>query len=142
LRIRSKDDADWRLACSGDLEGGAMTAEAAPHTEPIRLGKLMLDAAARRVLVGKAEVRLKAREFELLNTLASQPNRVFTKEELLRDVWGYRSLGRTRTLDSHASRLRVTLREAGADGFVVNCHGVGYKLWEAVELASAEARAA
>jgi DNA-binding response OmpR family regulator len=54
--------------------------------------------------------------------------RVFTKEELLRQVWGYRSLGRTRTLDSHASRLRRKL-QAVADGpFVINEWGVGYRL--------------
>jgi DNA-binding response OmpR family regulator len=52
---------------------------------------------------------------------------VLTKEELLRDVWGFRSLGTTRTLDSHACRLRQKL---GADGdrFVVNVWGVGYRL--------------
>jgi DNA-binding response OmpR family regulator len=54
--------------------------------------------------------------------------RVFTKEELLRDVWGFRSLGRTRTLDSHASRLRRKLAAAGLAGCVVNVWGVGYRL--------------
>jgi len=53
---------------------------------------------------------------------------VFTKEELLRDVWGFRSLGRTRTLDSHASRLRRKLVQAGADPCVLNVWGVGYRL--------------
>jgi DNA-binding response OmpR family regulator len=51
----------------------------------------------------------------------------FTKEELLREVWGFRSLGRTRTLDSHASRLRRKLSAAGGD-FVRNVWGVGYSL--------------
>jgi DNA-binding response OmpR family regulator len=51
---------------------------------------------------------------------------VFTKEELLRDVWDFRSLGRTRTLDSHASRLRRKLDPEHAR-FVVNCWGVGYR---------------
>jgi DNA-binding response OmpR family regulator len=55
---------------------------------------------------------------------------VFTKEQLLREVWGYRSLGRTRTLDSHASRLRRKLRLAGAGPCVVNVWGVGYRLRE------------
>jgi DNA-binding response OmpR family regulator len=45
-------------------------------------------------------------------------------------VWGFRSLGRTRTLDSHASRLRRKLAAAGADGYVVNVWGVGYRLIE------------
>jgi DNA-binding response OmpR family regulator len=52
---------------------------------------------------------------------------VFTKEELLREVWGFRSQGRTRTLDSHASRLRRKLSAAGGD-FVRNVWGVGYSL--------------
>jgi DNA-binding response OmpR family regulator len=54
---------------------------------------------------------------------------VLTKEELLRDVWGYRSLGRTRTLDSHASRLRRKL-DPEHSRFVHNCWGVGYRLIE------------
>jgi len=58
----------------------------------------------------------------------TDPTRVFTKEQLLRDVWGFRSLGRTRTLDSHASRLRRKLNAAGAAAVVVNVWGVGYRL--------------
>src|SRR5204863_357583 len=58
------------------------------------------------------------------DVLAAEPERVFTKEQLLREVWGYLSLGRTRTLDSHASRLRRKLRQAGAGPCVVNIWGV------------------
>ena len=60
--------------------------------------------------------------------LASAPHRVFTKEELLREVWGFRSLGRTRTVDSHASRVRRKLARPGAGPFVINEWGVGYRL--------------
>jgi DNA-binding response OmpR family regulator len=80
------------------------------------------------VTVHGLPVALAAKEFELLVKLAAEPVRVFTKEELLRDVWGFRSLGRTRTLDSHASRLRRKLAGAGADGCVLNVWGVGYRL--------------
>jgi DNA-binding response OmpR family regulator len=59
--------------------------------------------------------------------LASEPRRVFTKDELLRDVWGFRSKGKTRTLDSHASRLRRKL-DPQATRYVCNCWGVGYRL--------------
>ncbi|MGH3371485.1 MAG: response regulator transcription factor, partial [Nocardioidaceae bacterium] len=76
---------------------------------PTRIGELVIDPATREVRVGDRPVDLAAKEFALLRALASDPRRVFTKEELLRDVWGYRSLGRTRTLDSHASRLRRKL---------------------------------
>ncbi len=53
---------------------------------------------------------------------------MFTREELLRGVWGYRTLGSTRTLDSHACRLRQKLRSAGGGGYIVNVWGVGYRL--------------
>jgi DNA-binding response OmpR family regulator len=69
-------------------------------------------------------VLLPSKEYELLLKLASDPQRVFTKDELLRDVWGFRSSGRTRTLDSHASRLRRRLGGA----YVRNVWGVGYCL--------------
>ena len=58
----------------------------------------------------------------------TDPTRVFTKEHLLREVWDFRSLGRTRTLDSHASRLRRKLGAASPESFVLNVWGVGYKL--------------
>ena len=63
-----------------------------------------------------------------LAKLASQPHRVWTKEELLRDVWGFRTLGRTRTLESHASRVRKKLCVGLDDRFIVNVWGVGYRL--------------
>ena len=94
---------------------------------PIRVGELVVDAATRRVRVGERDVKLANKEFALLRALASEPRRVFTKDELLRDVWGFRSQGRTRTLDSHASRLRRKLDPEGSR-FVVNCWGVGYRL--------------
>ena len=72
--------------------------------------------------------QLSAKEFDLLVALAEDPERVFKKEELLRDVWGFRSLGRTRTLDSHASRLRRKLNLNGEAAYVVNVWGVGYRL--------------
>ena len=72
-------------------------------------GDLVIDRPTRRVHVRDTSVILSAKEFELVAKLASEPNRVFTKEDLLREVWGYRALGRTRTLESHASRVRKKL---------------------------------
>ena len=73
-----------------------------------------VDPSRREVQVARQAGDLANKEFELLRALAAEPTRVFTKEELLRDVWGFRSMGRTRTLDSHASRLRRKLDpEAG-----------------------------
>jgi DNA-binding response OmpR family regulator len=94
---------------------------------PIRIGDLAIDPSRREVTVDGAEITLANKEYELLLTLASDPRRVFTKSELLRDIWGYRTMGRTRTLDSHASRLRRKLDPEGAR-FIANCWGVGYRL--------------
>jgi DNA-binding response OmpR family regulator len=98
--------------------------------EVLDAGELTIDRRTRRVTVRETRVPLSAKEFELVAWLAAEPYRVFTKEELLREVWGFRALGRTRTLESHASRLRKKLRVAGGDHFVVNVWGVGYRLLE------------
>lgn len=93
----------------------------------LRVGRLEIDPPAREVRLAGERVRLSQKEYALLRALAAQPTRVFTKEELLRQVWGFRSLGSTRTLDSHACRLRHKLGRHG-DRFVVNVWGVGYRL--------------
>jgi DNA-binding response OmpR family regulator len=98
----------------------------------IRIGRLQLDAAGRDARVGETRLGLSRIEFQLLMRLASEPTRVFSKSELLRDVWGYRSDARTRTLDSHACRLRHKLAVAGAQHHVVNVWGVGYRLLDPV----------
>jgi DNA-binding response OmpR family regulator len=97
---------------------------APPESERLTAGEIEIDRPTRRVTVGGERVILPTKEYELLVKLASDPRRVFTKEELLREVWGFRSHGRTRTLDSHASRLR---RRLGGD-YVRNVWGVGYCL--------------
>ena len=103
---------------------------APPAVEIVEVGDLTIDRLARVVAVRGETVRLAGKEFELLSALAAEPHRVFTKDELLRDVWGYRSFTRTRTLDSHVSRLRQKLERVPDDRFVVNVWGVGYKLVE------------
>jgi DNA-binding response OmpR family regulator len=96
----------------------------------LRVGPLELDPLTRSVWVEGEGLQLANKEFALLFALASEPTRVFTREELLTGVWGYRALGTTRTLDTHASRLRQKLRARGL-GFVVNVWGVGYRLLDA-----------
>jgi len=96
--------------------------------EHLQAGPISIERPTRRVTVRGARVDLAAREYELLLKLADEPQRVFTKEELLREVWGFRSLGRTRTLDSHASRLRRKLQAFDPGPFVVNVWRVGYRL--------------
>ncbi len=99
-----------------------------PRDEVLDLGELLVDRGARRVLVCGGEVVLSAKEYALLVKLARDPDRVFTRELLLREVWGYRTFVPTRTLESHASRVRCKLAAAGLTGWVVNIWGVGYKL--------------
>jgi DNA-binding response OmpR family regulator len=96
----------------------------------LSVGEIEIDRLSRTVRVSGEPVTLSAKEYELLVALAAEPERVFHKEELLRDVWGFRSLGRTRTLDSHASRLRRKLNAFGQTAYVVNVWGVGYRLVE------------
>jgi DNA-binding response OmpR family regulator len=95
--------------------------------EVVEAGAIRVDRATRRVTANGEDVTLSGKEYELLLALAADPSRVFTKEQLLRDVWGFRSIGRTRTLDSHASRVRRKLAAAGVEA-VVNVWGVGYRL--------------
>ena len=98
-----------------------------PRGGRLRVGELEVDPLSRDVRLRGRRIELSQKEFALLRTLASDPTRVYTKEELLRTVWGYRSMGSTRTLDSHACRLRQKLARDG-DRYVLNVWGVGYRL--------------
>jgi DNA-binding response OmpR family regulator len=99
------------------------------HDQPQRVGEIVIDPARHKVTVGDRDVHLAKKEFILLRALASDPTRVFSKDELLRDVWGLKaSAGKTRTLDSHASRLRRKLDPEDGKKYVVNCWGIGYQL--------------
>ena len=97
----------------------------------LRVGPLVLDPITRRVRLDGKPVHLSAKEFALLQALAADPTAVIPKEDLLRDVWGYVSMGNTRTLDAHACRLRKKLAESPRP-FVLNLRGVGYRLTEAL----------
>ena len=97
--------------------------------EVIEAPPVRIDVRTRVACVEGRRLQLSQKEYELLLALAREPDRVFTKAELLRDIWGYRVTARTRTLDSHASRLRRKLRESGASiELVDNVWGVGYRL--------------
>jgi DNA-binding response OmpR family regulator len=98
-----------------------------PGAGRIRVGPLEVDPMSRQVWLDGEVVSLSNKEFALLRVLASEPTRVFTREELLRGVWGFKTIGATRTLDSHAARLRRKLGRRDAR-FVVNVWGVGYRL--------------
>jgi DNA-binding response OmpR family regulator len=89
------------------------------------VGELVVNTLSKQVTVGGVAVHLSVKEFQLLSTLASQPERVFSKHEL---VWGFKSPGRTRTLDSHASRLRQKLAAGSDRSWIVNTWGHGYRV--------------
>jgi DNA-binding response OmpR family regulator len=93
----------------------------------MRVGGLEVDPAARTAHLHGRRLSLSQKEFALLRTLAVDPTRVYQKEELLRSIWGFRHLGSTRTLDSHACRLRQKL-STPEERWVVNVWGVGYRL--------------
>jgi len=107
----------------------ALLRRAGPRAgDVLEAGEIKIDRPTRCVWVAGQRLHLAAKEFELLTRLAEEPRKVFTKDELLREIWGFMSKGRTRTLDSHASRLRNKLRPLTATPYVINEWGVGYRL--------------
>jgi DNA-binding response OmpR family regulator len=130
VHIRRAGEVQWRIACSGDMETGVL--RSAPSGEEVRFGKLRVLRGPRRVFVEKDEVDVSTKEFELLLFLLADPYRVFTKEVLMKAIWGYYGGHRTRSLDSHASRLRRKLTLAGAPGLIVNQWGIGYRLADGI----------
>ncbi len=95
----------------------------------VRVGELTIEPATRLVELAGRRVELSVKEFALLQALAIDPTHVYSKPDLLRDVWGYASIGATRTVDAHACRLRKKL-SCGVRRYVLNVRGVGYRLTE------------
>jgi two-component system, OmpR family, response regulator MtrA len=91
----------------------------------LTLGPLALDPMQHRVSAGGADVALTATEFELLAFLMRRPRRVFSREQLLSEVWGYSSAAGTRTVDVHIAQLRSKL---GAASPIRTVRGVGYSV--------------
>jgi DNA-binding response OmpR family regulator len=100
-----------------------------PPPERIELGPLLLDAARHEARRDGRAVRLTAREFELLWFLASNPNRVFSRDQLMARVWGYSSALDTGTVTVHVRRLREKLEDdASRPELIETVWGVGYRL--------------
>jgi two-component system alkaline phosphatase synthesis response regulator PhoP len=106
------------------------TAGAQERRRMLRVGSLTVDCDARVAQVDDRRVSLSRLEFDLLQTLAGQPHKAFTRAELTREVWGYdpAAAGPSRTVDTHAARLRHKLEQAGAEPLVQNVRGVGWRL--------------
>ncbi|MDO8753238.1 MAG: response regulator transcription factor [Anaerolineales bacterium] len=92
----------------------------------VRRGDLTIDPVTREVRLASRALDLRAQEFDLLLTLAEQPGRVFTREQLLQLAWGFDFYGQTRTVDVHIAHLRKKLE--GGSVKIETVTGVGYKL--------------
>ena len=118
------------LLVAAGLESLARRTGSEQRRQVVRVGSLTVDCDARTAEVEQRAVKLTRLEFDLLQTLASQPRRTFTRAELTREVWGYdpRATGPSRTIDSHAYRLRHKLEQAGTREMVQSVRGVGWRL--------------
>jgi DNA-binding response OmpR family regulator len=95
--------------------------------EPIVRSDLTVDGARRRVLRAGREVGLTPLEFEILHTLIRHPGVVYSRDQLMDRVWGYRDYAGGRVVDSHVARIRRKLGdEAGEPRYIRTVHGVGY----------------
>lgn len=100
---------------------------ASDNANQIVKGDLKLDVDARRVMIRDHEVNLTAKEFDLLELLVNNPNKVYSREQLLSIVWGYEYPGDVRTVDVHVRRLREKIEENPKEPKYVNTKwGVGY----------------
>lgn len=98
------------------------------NNEELRFDSLVVNIPARRVTLDGQPVSLTVKEFDLLVALASMPDRVFTREGLLNQVWGYTYLGDGRTVDVHIGTLRKKLEAVKSEPhFIQTVWGVGYK---------------
>lgn len=97
--------------------------EAASHERVYVVAKVTVDPGRRRVLADGVPVELTATEFELLEFLCRRPGRVFPREQLLSEVWGYAAAAGTRTVDVHVAQLRAKLGDASP---IRTVRGVGY----------------
>ena len=99
--------------------------------ERISFGDVEIETATREVRRAGEPLRLTAKEFDLICFLARHPRRVFSRDQLMERVWGYRDFAGGRVVDSHVARIRRKLKEDGAEPrFIRTVHGVGYAFQE------------
>jgi DNA-binding response OmpR family regulator len=129
---RGADDHICKPVVYGELLGRVRAvlrrAEGRRQRGVVRCAGLTIDPVTRVVAIEGNAIHLSTMEFGLLQRLADEPDRVYSKNELLRDVWGYKSLGKTRTVDAHACRLRRKLEDVSSRRWIVNVRGIGYRL--------------
>lgn len=129
---RGADDHVAKPLAYGELLGRIRAVlrrvEGRPQRGVVRHHGLTLDPVTRAVRLDGTPVHLSTMEFALLQRLVGDPDRVHSKAELLRDVWGFQAPGRTRTVDAHACRLRRKLVAVSERRWIVNVRGIGYRL--------------
>ena len=97
-----------------------------PNAAPLTLKNLAIDPLRREARIDGQILDLRTQEFDLLFTLAGQPGRVFTREQLLQQAWGFDFYGQTRTVDVHIAHLRKKI--SGSSVAIETVTGIGYKL--------------
>jgi DNA-binding response OmpR family regulator len=95
------------------------------HKDIIEVGDLYINSTQAKVVYGGKEIYLTPTEFELLRLLASNPEKVFSRAELLKAVWDWENAHETRTVDSHVKSIR---KKSGDQNIIRTLHGFGYAL--------------
>lgn len=96
----------------------------------VALGNVIIDRSSYSVLVGSERITLPMKEFELLFKLATHPQKTFSREQLIEDIWGYDYEGDERTVDVHIKRLRQRFPQEGYPFKITTIRGLGYRLEE------------
>ncbi|MEM7056623.1 MAG: response regulator transcription factor [Pseudomonadota bacterium] len=99
-----------------------------PEDPTVRVDQLEIDPVEHRATWDSGDLQLTATEFQLLETMARQPRRVFTRDDLMKAVYAPGIHVSDRTLDSHVRHVRAKLAAAGAEGLIETVHGVGFRL--------------
>jgi DNA-binding response OmpR family regulator len=129
------DDVVLNTAGPGEVEArirlaigrtAAQATQATPPADEVRSGELVIDEATYSARIRGVALDLTFKEFELLKFLAQHPRRVFTRSQLLQEVWGYDYFGGTRTVDVHVRRLRAKLGPEN-EALIGTVRNVGYK---------------
>ncbi|MCF6281226.1 MAG: response regulator transcription factor [Candidatus Polarisedimenticolaceae bacterium] len=103
----------------------------APPPQPLVRGQLTINIEKRQVKISGSEISLTAKEFDLLLHFASHPGRVYSRMQLLEQVWGYHYEGYQHTVNSHINRLRAKIeQEPTKPRYILTAWGVGYKFSE------------
>lgn len=97
------------------------------HAEVLNIGQLKLDLSSYRFWVGEAEIKLGPTEFRLIHFFMTHPNRVYTRTQLLDQVWGENVVVEERTVDVHIRRLRRLLEPMQVEDYIQTIRGAGYR---------------